>query len=84
MNCHREIHGLDLYVFPRTVTQNISYSEHCILNNLTAAFGLPAAAEIPLREPRTWSGKVSDGSMNVVEFGPKLLKKKVKLSVTLS
>lgn len=41
---------------------------------------LPAAAEIPLREPRTWSGKVSDGSMNVVELGPKLLKKNVKLS----
>ena len=40
---------------------------------------LPEAAEIPLRDPRTWSGNVSDGSMNVVEFGPKLAKKNVKL-----
>lgn len=48
--------------------------------NATRVF-LPAAAETPLREPRTWSGKVSEGSMKVVEFGPKLLKKKVRLQV---
>ena len=82
MNCHREKHALYIYVFPQTVLQNIM---HRILLYTQQSYCrvwwlLPAAAEIPLREPRTWSGKVRDGSMNVVEFGPKLLKKKVKLS----
>lgn len=48
--------------------------------SMVSVFSVPAAAEIPLREPRTWSGNVRDGSMNVVEFGPKLLKKNVRLA----
>lgn len=40
---------------------------------------VPAAAETPLRDPRTSSGKVRDGSRKVVLLGPKLLKKNVRL-----
>lgn len=41
---------------------------------------IPPAAEMPLREPRTRSGKVREGSKNVVLLGPKLLNKNVRLS----
>jgi hypothetical protein len=39
---------------------------------------LPIAAEKPLSDVRTSAGNVSDGRINVVEFGPKLAKKKVR------
>jgi hypothetical protein len=39
---------------------------------------LPIAAQKPLSVERRWRGNVSAGRMNVVEFGPKLEKKKVK------
>ena len=43
-----------------------------------AAPTLPIAAENPFIVARTWVGYVSDGRMKVVEFGPKLAKKKVR------
>jgi len=42
-----------------------------------AAPSLPQAAEKPFKEDRTSCGYVSEGRINVVEFGPKLAKKKV-------
>ena len=56
----------------------------CLLNLVekteapTMAPALPAAADMPWHVERSLAGKISAGTMNVVAFGPKFEKKKVK------
>lgn len=44
----------------------------------TMAPALPAAPDMPWHVERSLAGKISAGTMNVVTFGPKFEKKKVK------
>uniref|UniRef100_A0A8R7UKG4 Uncharacterized protein n=1 Tax=Triticum urartu TaxID=4572 RepID=A0A8R7UKG4_TRIUA len=46
-------------------------------NDPTMAPSFPAAAEMPWHVDRSLAGKISAGTMKVVELGPKLAKKKV-------
>lgn len=44
---------------------------------------LPAAAEMPWHIDRSLAGKISAGTIKVVELGPKLVKKKVKAYMSM-